>query len=112
VLVGSIAIGIAVDDTVHLVMRFQEERGLGWGAQRAMERALERVLVPLVYTTTVVGAGFAVLGFSDFSFTRSLGILTASIVVMCLVANAVLVPTVLGRTSGLSLSSRSVDKYL
>ena len=78
--------------------------------QRAMERALKRVLVPLVYTTSVVGAGFAVLGFSEFSFTRSLGILTASIVVMCLVANAVLVPTVLGRESVFSLSGRSADK--
>jgi predicted RND superfamily exporter protein len=112
ILVGSIAIGIAVDDTVHVVSRFQEERASGWNRHMAMRRALEKVLTPVVCTTATVGAGFAVLAFSSFAFTRNLGVLTASIVVMCLLANVFVVPILLTRRKGLAGGGTSSASWL
>ena len=112
VLVGSIAIGIAVDDTVHLVTRFQEEREAGWNLEMAMKRGLRRVLIPVICTTAAVGSGFAVLGFSSFAFTRNLGVLTSSVVVMCFLVNAFMVPILLTKRSELAGSGSSVAKRL
>jgi predicted RND superfamily exporter protein len=95
VLVGSIALGIAVDDTVHLVNGFCEGREKGLCRRAAVRGAFDRVLIPLILTTCAVGLGFGVLGFSEFSFTRNLGVLTAGIMVMCLAADCLLLPSLL-----------------
>lgn len=94
VVVGSLALGIAVDDTVHVVtayLKCRDDREVGG----ALELALRRVLVPITYTTLVVALGFGVLGFSEFTFTRNLGLLTAGIMVLCFVADTLLLPAVL-----------------
>jgi predicted RND superfamily exporter protein len=56
-----------------------------------------RVLPAVVYTTVIVSAGFAVLALSDFAFTRNLGVLTASVMVLCLLADLTLLPALLLR---------------
>ncbi len=87
VLVANLALGIAVDDTIHFATVYQEEPTL--------DSTLARVLPALASTTLAVGAGFCVLGFSEFAFTRNLGILTALIMVLCFLADVVLLPCVL-----------------
>lgn len=87
VLVANLAIGIAVDDTIHFATVYQDEPTL--------RAALERVLPALASTTLAVGAGFCVLGFSEFAFTRNLGILTALIMALCFLADVVFLPCLL-----------------
>ena len=96
VLVGNLALGIAVDDTIHLVNALRE----GGSSIGGFRRALERVLPPLFMTTVVLSAGFAVLGFSSFVFIRNLGLLTALILVVCLLADLFLLPSALVRREG------------
>jgi predicted RND superfamily exporter protein len=95
VLVGSVALGIAVDDTIHLLAAYQAERSRGSGPLGALDVAFRRVLPPLIYTTVAVGTGFGILGFSEFTFTRNLGLLTAGIMVLCLAADILLLPALL-----------------
>ena len=59
--------------------------------------AFERALAPLVYTTLAVALGFAVLGVSGFTLTRHLGLLTAGIMLLCLMADVLLLPVLLLR---------------
>jgi len=110
VLVGSIALGIAVDDTVHLVSRFREGRQRGLSSFHAMGASFRRVLFPLVLTTLAVAFGFAMLGFSEFSFTRNLGILTAGIMVMCLVADLFVLPSLLLGRDGAETAMTAVKR--
>jgi predicted RND superfamily exporter protein len=84
VLVGNLALGIAVDDTIHVVTGFYRERTGQASVARALLGAFERVLPPVVFTTLGVSLGFAVLGFSGFTFTRNLGIVTTGIMLLCL----------------------------
>jgi predicted RND superfamily exporter protein len=97
VMVGGLALGIAVDDTVHLVVAFLRERSEGFSPQIAIDHALSRVLEPVVYTTVVVAAGFLVLAASGFALTRNLGLLTSAVMVLCLVSDILLLPTLLVR---------------
>ena len=49
----------------------------------------------MIYTTTAVGIGFAVLGISRFTLVEHLGLLTAAIMVLCLLADLLLLPALL-----------------
>ena len=97
VVLGNLALGIAVDDTIHLVTGFYEGREGGEEPHRALVGAFERALAPLVYTTLAVALGFAVLGVSGFTLTRHLGLLTAGIMLLCLLADVLLLPVLLLR---------------
>ncbi|MCP5056997.1 MAG: MMPL family transporter [bacterium] len=97
VLVGSLALGIAVDDTVHVMTRFVERTDNGDRLRDAVQTALAEALPAVVYSTAVVSLSFLILGLSEFTFTRNLGLLTAAILVLCLVADATLLPALLVR---------------
>jgi len=106
VLVGGLALGIAVDDTVHLVSGFVDGREDGLSAAAAMRHALARALPAVVYTTGLIALAFLVLGLSEFTFTRNFGLLTAAIVVLCLLSDALLLPALL---LGLPTRARSSE---
>jgi len=92
VLVANLALGIAVDDTIHFATVYQEKPTL--------DSTLQEVLPALASTTLAVGAGFCVLGFSEFAFTRNLGLLTALIMVLCFLADVLLLPSLLRLAEG------------
>lgn len=94
VLVGSLALGIAVDDTVHLASSYYEARDRDT-EERSLEIALESVLPAISYTTLIVGLSFGLLGLSDFSFIRNLGLLMAAVMTACLIADIHLLPALL-----------------
>ncbi|MGI9610601.1 MAG: efflux RND transporter permease subunit [Acidimicrobiia bacterium] len=93
VLIGNLAIGIAVDDTVHLLDAYNDRRVLPFD-QRIFE-AIDHVLPALLLTTLAVGIGLAVLGLSGFSFVRTLGLVTAGVMVVCLATDLTLLPALL-----------------
>ncbi len=95
VIVGSLALGIAVDDTIHLVSAFQSGYERGEGTLRSLDAALARVAHPMVLTTVSIGLGFGLLGFSEFTVTRNLGLLIAGTMLVCLLADLLLLPALL-----------------
>jgi predicted RND superfamily exporter protein len=95
VCMGSLALGIAVDDTIHVVTRYGEERRGGAAPEQALTRCFERVLPALLFTTVAISAGFLVLGASEFTLIRNLGFVTAGLVALCLLADATLLPALL-----------------
>jgi len=96
VLVGSLALGIAVDDTVHLASAFFD-RASGGGGGDALPGALEQVIPAVTYTTAIVGGAFLFLAGSDFTFVRNLGVLMASGIALCWIADLGLFPALLLR---------------
>jgi hypothetical protein len=100
VFVSNLAVGIAVDETIHLVTAFVRLRERGLAPENALRSAMERVLPPLFLTTVVIAAGFLVLAISEFRFTRNLGLLTAGVMLLCVASNATLLPALLLRFGG------------
>ena len=107
VLVGNLALGIAIDDTIHTVTGYYRQRSAGGSPKAALALTFERVLPPVVFTTLIIGAGFAVFGFSTLVFTRHLGLVTSGIMVLCLLADILLLPALLLATSGSRRASGS-----
>lgn len=76
-LIGSIALGIAVDDTVHYFTRFNlEARRLG-DEVRATETTLRAVIRPVTFTTVGLCLGFLVLTGSELRSQVQFGLLAA-----------------------------------
>jgi predicted RND superfamily exporter protein len=97
VCIGSVALGIAVDDTIHLATGYRDERALGRGPREALDATLARVLPAVVPTTASIAVGFAVLGVSDFTLIRNFGLVTAALMVVCLLADLTLLAPLLAR---------------
>lgn len=95
VCMGTLALGIAVDDTIHVVDRYRRERARGAAAPAALAETYHHVLPALVYTSVAIALGFLALAFSEFLLTRNLGLVTAVVVAICLVADTTLLPAVL-----------------
>ena len=101
---ASIAMGIAVDDTVHLVSWF---RRLGQGATTVRERvdgALARVAVPMIRSAVVLGLAFAVFGFCGFKPIAQFGVLLATLLGVALVGDLVQTPAILSGPVGRIMS--------
>jgi hypothetical protein len=95
VIIGSLALGIAVDDTIHLIECFDKEARNGMDSHAAMTETFIVVLEPVVYTSVVVALGFVVLGVSDFKPVQNLGVITALVMVLCPLADVFLLPALL-----------------
>jgi hypothetical protein len=74
-LIAGIAIGIAVDDTVHYLTTYNRELKKDWNRANAMERTVLEVGRPVAFTSFCIIAGFSVLMFSSFQPTAVFGLL-------------------------------------
>ncbi|MEE3330715.1 MAG: MMPL family transporter [Myxococcota bacterium] len=97
VCLGSMALGIAVDDTIHVATTYREGREGGRSRQEALVSTLERVLPALVLTTLAICVGFLVLAGSGFTLIRNVGLVTPFLVSLCLLADLTLLPLLLLR---------------
>lgn len=96
-LIGCIALGIAVDDTVHLLAAYQRARNSGLAADAATRESLRRVGRPIVVTSVMLCVGFAVITTSGFATLREFGTLTALTMALCLATDLLLTPALLVR---------------
>jgi hypothetical protein len=94
---GCLILGIAVDDTLHLVSSYRDGCQRGEDGLTSLSGALRHVLTPVFLTTVVIGLGFSVLAFSSFAFVRNLGILVVCVMVICFLADLLLLPSLLIR---------------
>jgi hypothetical protein len=97
-LIGCVALGIAIDDTVHYLVRYRAERRRGSTAAGANAIAIRRVGRPVAITSFALMAGFIVVAFSSFATLRQFGLLSAATMGLCLVTDLVLLPALLHRT--------------
>jgi predicted RND superfamily exporter protein len=95
VCVASLALGIAVDDTIHVVSAYSEESGKDARLRWSLEQSFMRVLPALLFTTITISLGFGVLGVSDFVLVRNLGILMTAAACLCLISDTLLLPALL-----------------
>jgi len=95
ILVFSIAFGIAVDDSIHLMARFRHLARGGMERGASVLRALQESGRALVMSTLVVSAGFTLLLASRFELLFLVGLLTAVTALTALAADLFLFPALL-----------------
>lgn len=92
VMIASLAIGIAVDDTIHFLGRYRLERATGLDAIQAARGALDEAGAPMLFTTLVAAVGFSILCLTDFLPIAHFGLLTAFTMVAAWMADVLLLP--------------------
>ena len=91
----TICLGIAVDDTIHFLTRFQEELPRSTSRKQAIRATFEAVGTSMLMTTMVLVAGFTTVTFSDMRDQRifaSMGVMT---MLTAMIGDLVILPAIL-----------------
>ena len=101
-----IAIGLAADDTIHLVNRWRELRRLAPDrpATEALVEAVVTVRRAMVSSSVVLVAGFLALALSTFGWNRQLGILGSVVLLLALGSD------LLFGVAGLALYAKRIER--
>ena len=106
ILVFSIAFGISVDDTIHFLAKYRQELlANNWKIKPAVYSALRETGVSMFYTSIVLFFGFLVFTISSFGGTIALGGLVSVTLLLAMVSNLLLLPSLL-----LSFEKRIANK--
>ncbi|QKF59014.1 efflux RND transporter permease subunit [Aliarcobacter lanthieri] len=93
--IAAIALGIAVDDTIHFIHRFEVEYKFDHNYMNAIKRAHEGIGHAMYYTTIVIVIGFSILMLSNLIPTIYFGLLTGVVMISVLIADLLLLPKML-----------------
>jgi predicted RND superfamily exporter protein len=93
--IASITIGIAVDNTIHYVHRFQREFKKDNDYMATMYRCHASIGRAMYYTSITITIGFSILVLSNFIPTIYFGLFTGMAMVMALLADLILLPRLL-----------------
>ena len=94
-LIGAIALGLAVDDTVHFMHNFRRYEMQYNDVDKAVELTLMGTGRAITLTSIVLALGFLVLTFSSMNHMFNFGILTASAILTALLADFFLMPAIM-----------------
>jgi hydrophobe/amphiphile efflux-3 (HAE3) family protein len=96
ILIFSIAFGISVDDTIHFLAKYRQElKQNKVGIKKSVLVALRETGVSMIYTSTILFFGFGVFTASSFGGTVALGFLVSFTLLMAILADLVLLPSLL-----------------
>ena len=93
--IAAIVIGIAVDNTIHYIHRFIEEYKIDNNYIKAMYRSHESIGRAMYFTTIIITLGFSILILSNFIPTIYFGFLTSLSMLIALILDLVLLPTLI-----------------
>ena len=102
--VAVIAIGIAIDDTIHLLTKFNEESRTKEKLSEAVEETVNYEAVPVISTSASLMLGFAVLMASEFSIVSQFGALAAITMFFAVIADLLITPIIMGKIRLVSLA--------
>ena len=94
-IIFSIAFGIAIDDTLHLLARLKLELAKGRILPMALKTTYVSTGKAMILTALVIATGFATLMASDFKSTFYVGFLISLTLLIALLAELILMPVML-----------------
>jgi predicted RND superfamily exporter protein len=93
--VAVIALGIAVDDTIHFMVRFSKEMKKTTSNEKAIAQTIAHELRPVFSTSTALCLGYVALMFAQFGSISQFGFLSAITMLMALIGDLLLTPAIL-----------------
>jgi len=102
-MVAAISIGIAVDDTVHFMVRYNKEMRTLQSQDRAMEVCIRSEIRPVLSTSIALALGFVVLCSSNFVPIIHFGFLSAMVMLFALIGDMFVTPILLSSTQLITL---------
>ena len=90
--IAAITVGIAVDNTIHYIHRFQKEFKVDQNYLETMDRCHGSIGKAMYYTSVTITLGFSILALSEFMPTIYFGLLTGAAMVIALLGALALLP--------------------
>ena len=94
-LIGSIAIGLAVDDTIHFMHNFRRYYLETGDAAKAIEHTFFTTGKAMVITSIVLSLGFYAYMLAHMISVHNFGLLTGSVIIFALLADLLLAPALM-----------------
>jgi predicted RND superfamily exporter protein len=95
VLVASVCLGIAVDDTIHVLANYNRYRSHGMGPRESIEEVLHHTAPALITTSLILVMAFGTFAFATFVPNLYFGVLTALILAVALITDLTFLPALL-----------------
>ncbi|MFC1821899.1 efflux RND transporter permease subunit [Thermodesulfobacteriota bacterium] len=117
-MVAVIAVGIAVDGTIHLLSRYNDLCRRTSDYDEAVHTTVQEEATPMVATSLALALGFGILLKSDFTVIAQFGALSAATMLFALFANLLITPIIMSKTRliglyqilGLSMHKEVLEK--
>lgn len=103
VLIASVALGLAVDDTIHFVFKFRAREQETGDTARAVDETLRTTGAAIMATSITLALGFSVLALAQVKSVAVFGVLMAVTMLSALIGELLITPAVIltfGRRSG------------
>ena len=92
---GAIIIGVAVDDTIHFLVKYFDARKRGLGMAETFDEVLHYAGKAILFTTIVLALSFSVFTFSTFTPNQNFGVVTATALIIALIIDLLYLPALL-----------------
>ncbi len=102
-IIAAVALGIAVDDTIHYMARLNKLVKSSESQREALLSTLSAVGRPVVTTSLTLTAGFLVMALSSFKPINMFGALSAMTMMVALATNLILLPALLATVPVISV---------
>ncbi len=110
IMVFTICLGIIVDDTIHLLVRFRSEYKKDGCTEDALQRALAAVGPVLLSTTLILISGFGAMMTSSTEVVVRMGYLSCLALIVALLADLILLPSMIALTYRYSTILKAVSR--
>jgi uncharacterized protein len=97
---ASVAMGVAVDDTIHFLTWFRDGMAAGMPRHKAIVEAYRRCAAAMTQTTLIGGLGLAVFAFSTFTPTQYFGTMMLLLLCAALIGDLIFLPALLAGPLG------------
>ncbi len=95
-LIFSITFGISVDNSIRFLAKYRQELlSSRFFVPRSVSESILETGKSIIYTSTVLFAGFIIFAFSDFGGTVALGVLISTTLVISMFTNLILLPALI-----------------
>ena len=100
IIVGSLILGIAVDDTIHFMHKFNQYYIASGDTEAAIRETFATTGIALLATTIALASSFLVFGFSQFASMVQFGMLAGFATVIAFLADMLVAPALIQLTMG------------
>ena len=104
-IVGAMTMGIAVDDSIHVMNRYLLARRQGSSAHQAVVRAMTETGRAVVFTSIVLVTGFSVMLLGSFIPYIYTGLFAATIMALALLGDLIFLPALIYLVDGCKANS-------
>ena len=94
-LIAPLIIGIAVDDTIHFMTHYRVELIRTGSVSQSLVSTIRDVGQAVMFTTMVLGLGFALLSFSDYLGMAKMGFFGSAAIFVALLCDLFLIPAMI-----------------